>query len=287
MNVSHTEVDFQRIADAYAAESNVHAGLDEIVGAPRPSARRELSRRAFGALALGAVAVTSAILVGVRSQSVVSHPPGTAASHGAPVVVGSPGATTAPPAASKGDASPQSAATSNPPAHVTPAAPPSVSSPPAGASSAGWAGYSTVQTGDDSSPDGEVEAFKTAPATPGAVNRISVYLTVNNKAPTVLVGLYADDHGKPGALLASGSITSPTIADWNTAAIPATNLAATSYWIAISGQGGVVTYRTSQWGHGTLPAETASGSHTSLPQSWTTGSYSNMDGPLSAYASRS
>jgi hypothetical protein len=149
-------------------------------------------------------------------------------------------------------------------------------------------GDSSVETGNDSSPAGEAEAFKTAPATAGTIDSLSLYLTTNTTATSVLLGLYSDAGGRPGTLLTSGKITAITKNAWNSVAVPAKTLTATSYWIALSGQGGAVAYRDRAGLGGTLPAQSAAGSVTALPASWQTGSYvATADGPLSAYGGNS
>jgi hypothetical protein len=154
------------------------------------------------------------------------------------------------------------------------------------AATPGSVGDKTLEVANDSSPAGEVEAFKTAPATAGYVDHMSVYLTSDTTATSVLVGLYSDAGSKPGTLLASGKISTITKNAWNSLPISTVTLSATTYWIALSGQAGAVGYRDRCCGNGgTLPAQSAAGTYTSLPASWTTGSYTaSGDAPLSAYA---
>jgi hypothetical protein len=138
---------------------------------------------------------------------------------------------------------------------------------------------------DDNSPDAEVEAFMVTNASAGQINHLSVYVTHATTATSLLVGVYTNNGGHPGTLLTSGTITAPSLDAWNTAPVTPYTVAATTYWIAVSGQGGTVGYRDNLW-HGTLPAEIADGSYASLPTTWVTGKFQwDSAGPISGYAS--
>ena len=154
----------------------------------------------------------------------------------------------------------------------------------AGAASNGFAGDGAVESANDASPAGEAEAWKTSAATGGPVQSLSVYLTSSTTASNVLIGLYADGGSGPGNLLAAGTIRSIAKDSWNSVALasPVTLTQGSTYWLALSGQGGQVAYR-DRAGVGT-PAQTAAGTYTALPSNWKTGSYIANDGPLSAYA---
>src|SRR5262249_47329853 len=95
------------------------------------------------------------------------------------------------------------------------------------AASGGYVGDNAVESATDSSPNQEVEGLRTTNATAGDVNRISVYLTSDPAATSVLVGLYSNGSGtKPGTLLGSGTITKPTLNAWNSVSVPQVTLSA-------------------------------------------------------------
>jgi len=152
----------------------------------------------------------------------------------------------------------------------------------AGAASNGFAGDTAVEPSNDASPAGEAEAWRAPAATGGPVQSLSAYLTSSTTASSVLIGLYADGGSKPGKLLAAGTIRSIAKNAWNsvTLASPVTLTQGSTYWLALSGQGGQVAYR-DRAGAGT-PAQTAAGTYTALPANWKTGSYSASYGPRSA-----
>jgi chitodextrinase len=144
-------------------------------------------------------------------------------------------------------------------------------------------GNTTVEAQDDSSPAGEVEAAQTTAGATGQVNELQVYLSSRNAASTVKIGLYSDSGGRPGALLASGTVATVQNGAWNTASItPVSVTAGNPYWIAILGLGGTIAYRDRCCGSGT-PVQTAAGVLSAMPSLWTTGTYVGRDGPLSAY----
>jgi chitodextrinase len=144
-------------------------------------------------------------------------------------------------------------------------------------------GDATVGPQADSSAAGEAEAAVTTAGASGQINELLVYLAPSNAAPTVKIGLYADAVGRPGALLASGTVASVKNGAWNVASIaPVPVTAGKQYWIAVLGIGGTIAYRDRCCGSGT-PVQTAAGVLAAMPSVWTTGSYTGNDGPFSAY----
>jgi concanavalin A-like lectin/glucanase superfamily protein len=144
-------------------------------------------------------------------------------------------------------------------------------------------GTKTIGPVADSNPQGKAEAFQTTAAVTGMVTSLSVYVDSGSTVTTLIAGLYTDNNGHPGTLLAKGSLPSPKAGSWNTVALPAKSLTAGSkYWIAILGPSGVLQFcdaasSTSQ------PSETSAQSTlTTLPSTWTTGSPS-YQGSVSAY----
>lgn len=116
------------------------------------------------------------------------------------------------------------------------------------------------------------------------MSSIGVYVDSQNRAGTLIAGLYTDSNGPPGALLTFGSLSSPSAGVRNTVSV--TPVAVTSgslYWVALMGQGGTLYFRDRQDG----PCAGQSSAQTdlvSLPASWTAGVPSNTC-PISAYVS--
>ena len=145
-------------------------------------------------------------------------------------------------------------------------------------------GTETVPPDVDNNPAGVAEAFRTTASTTGPVSWLTVYLDGSATATELVAGLYADAAGKPGALLTTGRLTSPTTGAWNRILVPNANVTAgATYWIAIlgpAGKAGSVRFRVDLGGG---RAETSSSSTlTDLPTTWSTGTVYN-DGPLAAY----
>jgi hypothetical protein len=136
-------------------------------------------------------------------------------------------------------------------------------------------------------PAGIAEAYSTTATSGDTIENIRVYVDSATTADTLFAGIYSDNDGHPGRLLAGGSIDGPVTDAWNTVAVPAQHVAAgTTYWIAVLGGGGQLAYRDRCCSvTGTGPTETeANRSLTDLPVKWTTGIVYD-DGPMSAYAS--
>jgi len=65
-------------------------------------------------------------------------------------------------------------------------------------------GDQSIESALDSNGPGQAEAFTFVAGSSGTAGTISVYVDAQNSASAVLVGLYADDNGNPGSLLADG-----------------------------------------------------------------------------------
>jgi hypothetical protein len=149
---------------------------------------------------------------------------------------------------------------------------------------------STVLLGDqviesqlDDNVLGSAEAFQSAASASGTVGSLKIYLDGSSTATKLVAGLYADNAGHPGALIAQGSSTALTPAAWNSVTIipGAIVTAGQPYWIAILGtNSGLLRFRDRNGG---CNSETNAQSNlTSLPSSWATGSiYPSC--PLSGY----
>jgi len=95
--------------------------------------------------------------------------------------------------------------------------------------------------GDNASPDrfaplamGTVQATQTQ-ATHGALlDQLSIELDARSGSGPLLLGLYADNQGHPGTLLASGRISNPRPGERNVVPVKAMQLSANAvYWLAI------------------------------------------------------
>jgi outer membrane protein assembly factor BamB len=146
-------------------------------------------------------------------------------------------------------------------------------------------GDQSIEPSVDSDAAGTAEAFQTTASTSGTAASLTVYLDSTSTASKVYVGLYADNNGHPGALLAQASSTALLRGAWNNFPMSAATVAASvRYWIAILGTGtGKPVFRDRS--NGSCKSETSSQTALALlPATWSTGA-GYTDCPLSAYAS--
>ncbi len=144
-------------------------------------------------------------------------------------------------------------------------------------------GEQTLGSVSDSLPQGTAAAFQTTASVTGQITSLPVYVDTGSASTKLVAGLYADSSGRPGARLATGTLSSPKVGSWNTVLLPATKVTAgTKYWIAILSTSGTLKFR-GRVGSTAQPSETSlSTSLTSLPRTWSTGTVSG-NGPLSGY----
>jgi hypothetical protein len=143
-------------------------------------------------------------------------------------------------------------------------------------------GDEAVEPLRDSLSAGEAEAFPFQALASGLTGTVHVYLDSHDSARTLIVGVYANTGGHPGALLTSGAAAWPEGRAWDTASVAPVPLASGStYWLAVLGTGGTLRYR--DRANGPCRAETSARSDLrALPASWRTGTvYSTC--PISAY----
>jgi BACON domain-containing protein len=143
-------------------------------------------------------------------------------------------------------------------------------------------GAQTVQPQTDYNLNGTAEAFQITTAAAGTLSALNFYLDASSNAAKVVAGIYADNGGHPGTLLAQGSTSTPAAGAWNKLTLAPTAIATgKSYWVAILGAGsGTARFRDKPQG---CHSETSSQSTlTALPSAWSTGG-SYTDCPLSAY----
>ncbi|MGH2853744.1 MAG: choice-of-anchor R domain-containing protein [Solirubrobacteraceae bacterium] len=160
--------------------------------------------------------------------------------------------------------------------------PASATHTPTAAPSALLLGDEAVEPQRDSLSAGEAEALPFQALTSGLTGAVHVYVDSHSSARTLIVGLYANAGGHPGALLTSGAAAFPTARAWNTASVAPVQLASGStYWLAVLGTGGTLRYR--DRANGPCKAETSAQTGLgALPASWSTGAvYSTC--PISAY----
>lgn len=145
-------------------------------------------------------------------------------------------------------------------------------------------GNKVVETAIDSNPQGMAEAFKTVPQKNSVMTNIRLYIDASSSATELVAGLYSDNLGHPGKLLAQGKLKKLTSGAWNRVGIPTVNLVASRpYWIAILGSKGQIKFR-DRLGYGNSPLESsASTKLTTLPTTWVTGKVYPKDGPLSSF----
>jgi hypothetical protein len=146
-------------------------------------------------------------------------------------------------------------------------------------------GSATIFANLDTNPTGAIEAFDVGTVTAGTLARMHVYLDSPLPA-TVLVGLYADAGGKPGALLSATTIVTP-VATWNDVAFgPLALTAGSRYWVAILSPNGALNgphFRDAKTGGAGIFVSGLG--LTALPTTWPSGGSSNLDGPMAAWGS--
>jgi hypothetical protein len=91
---------------------------------------------------------------------------------------------------------------------------------------------------------GRAEAFPFKAGASSAAGAVHVYIDARNRAERVLIGLYADAGGRPGLLLAAGSLSGPKAGAWDTATIaPVQLVPGAGYWLVVLGGGGTLRIR--------------------------------------------
>ncbi len=105
-------------------------------------------------------------------------------------------------------------------------------------------GNTAVEHGRDYNGDGIAEAFPFTSSSGGYTDQASVYVGGDSAATGLVVGLYADNGGAPGTLIAQAWLTSPVSHAWNNLPFPIAPVSAgTPYWLAILGTGGQLNFR--------------------------------------------
>ena len=139
----------------------------------------------------------------------------------------------------------------------------SVSAPVAQAAGTIGLGTQTIGANTDSNSAGSAESFQATATASGSVASLTVYVDSTSKATSVIVGLYSDNSGQPGALLTQGTISSPAAGAWDTAAVPAASITSgTPYWISVLSPSGAGEFAFRDTPSGTLSENS---SQTNLP----------------------
>ena len=145
-------------------------------------------------------------------------------------------------------------------------------------------GDQAIEATVDFNAAGLAEAFRTSSANTGTLRKLRVYVDSSSTATSIVVGVYSDNAGHPGTLLASGNLTSPVAGAWNevTTSSSAAVSSGSAYWLAVLGPTGAgqVKFRDRSGGSAETSAQTTL---SALPPTWTTGRTFG-DGPMSAYA---
>ena len=130
-------------------------------------------------------------------------------------------------------------------------------------------GSQTVGGNVDSNLAGLAEAFTFTAARTGQADSISLYVDAGSSATSVVLGLYATNGGHPGSLLASATMSSPSVG-WNTAVLSAAPSlsAGEAYSIAVVGFGGQLVFRDTSSGN---CSETPGASLSALSAIWESG----------------
>lgn len=156
---------------------------------------------------------------------------------------------------------------------------------PASAQAVTAIGLQGVQPQMDSSGPGTAEAFRATAIATGQVTTLQVYVDSLSQATKITGGIYADNGGHPGALLAQGTRTGVTATAWNAIDLGAgaALTSGTTYWITILSPTGSGTVRFRDAPTSTVQSEVSSSSSLSaLPANWTSGT-GYKDGNISAY----
>ena len=135
-------------------------------------------------------------------------------------------------------------------------------------------GDKTKEPWVDYKPQGVAQAYRTPPQKTSVVTSVQVYLDASSTATELVAGIYKDNYGHPGALVAQGKLSALKSGAWNSVSIPVVNVTAGKpYWIAILGSKGQVGFL-DLLGSGTGAMESsASTALTSLPWTWTGTAY--------------
>jgi len=131
-------------------------------------------------------------------------------------------------------------------------------------------GDKTIEPGFAYKPQGTAQAYQAKPEKTGVVTSVQVYLDAGSTATQLVAGIYKDNNGHPGALVAQGTLNVLKSGAWNSVPIPVVPvIAAQPYWIAVLGSKGQVGLRNITGSAASLIETSASTTLTTLPVTWT------------------
>jgi RHS repeat-associated protein len=137
-------------------------------------------------------------------------------------------------------------------------------------------GNQALESNLDKNPAGRAEAFPAIANTTGSLGTIALYLDSTSGSGPVDVGLYEDNSGHPGTLIAQGTTVSPVAGSWNQISITPSNITAgLRYWIAVLGTQATSPYFRDRQTSACHSEASSLSTLTSLPASWSTGTIWN------------
>lgn len=146
-------------------------------------------------------------------------------------------------------------------------------------------GDATTPAGTDPTElavSGQARAFSATALKTCKVGALSVYLGAGSSATRLVVGLYSDAGGEPGALLAQGSTSQPRPGQNIIPIFPTRIQGNDPYWIAILGTpSGALEYHTGGGGCAAVASDQTD--LTALPASWSSGSGVVVSCPMAVF----
>ena len=131
-------------------------------------------------------------------------------------------------------------------------------------------GDKTIEPALAYKPQGTAQAYQVKPEKTGVVTSVQVYLDAGSTATQLVAGIYKDNNGHPGALVAQGTLSLLKSGVWNSVPIPVVPVtAAQPYWIAVLGAKGQIGFRNIIGSATGLIETSASTRLTTLPATWT------------------
>jgi mannan endo-1,4-beta-mannosidase len=128
---------------------------------------------------------------------------------------------------------------------------------------------------DDFQVAGEAYAWSYAASASGTATRLDLFVNASNTASALQLGLYTDNGGQPGTLLASGTVNGALVANaWNSVSISAPIVAGTTYWLAAlqpAGSNGTLHYNNTLTNNGNERGSSANPTLSTFQSSWTSG----------------
>jgi hypothetical protein len=134
----------------------------------------------------------------------------------------------------------------------------------------GQVGSTTAYSGSDLIPAQVAQVYRFTSSAAGSVDRLNVNLATGNAATQVKLGIYSGNSSSASSRLATCTVTSPIVEQWNSCTFtPITLTSSTTYWLGILAVGGSVEFHNSTTGN--VSFDSSSTSLTSLPTTWTNG----------------